>query len=74
MTVATEVLSDGMEFISEYGLSDHAPAPDDSSDNEDLPADPNGAGYFDSDEMNASEHNPDELDDFQVSAGEVDSR
>jgi hypothetical protein len=72
-TTTDETLTEAVEFISEYGLSDNVPGSDGSGDNEDLPGDPDQAGYYDSGEMNASEHNPDdEQDDFQVSSGEVD--
>jgi hypothetical protein len=64
VTLTTEALNDDMKFISEYGLSDKVPAPGGVSDHDDLPVNPDRAGYNGSDEMNASEHNPDEMDDF----------
>jgi hypothetical protein len=52
-----------VEYISEYGLSDNVLSTDDLEGQEDLPREVSDAGIYNSDAMNASEHNPDELDD-----------
>jgi hypothetical protein len=72
MITTDGTFTEGTEFISEYGLSDNPPGCDGSEDDEDLPGDPDPAGYYDSGELNASEHNPDdEQDDFHIGAGET---
>jgi hypothetical protein len=65
-------LTEVVEFISEYGLSDNAPGCDGSEDSDDLSGDSGQTGDDDSGELNASEHNrDDEQDDFHISGGEI---
>jgi hypothetical protein len=63
-------LSDG-GYISEYGLSDGVRPVDSDEDDEDLPQAGPGDGNYDSDLENASEHNPDELDEVALDPDEA---
>jgi hypothetical protein len=54
------------DFISEYGLSEGAPPSDDDDNGVDLPLAQGEAGYYESDDRNASENNPEELDEYGI--------
>lgn len=63
--------ADTLEYISEYGLSDGLAHNVDSGDEAGHPSDvPHEPSDFVSDDINASEHNPDDFEGFADDAGE----
>jgi hypothetical protein len=71
-TMETDTLTAQDTYVSEYGLSDEGNRSEASEDREDLPQVAlQGGGGYESDQMEASEHNPEEFDDIQNDADEM---
>jgi hypothetical protein len=67
----TETFNSDAIYISEYGLSDNGVAAELCEDQEDLPQNGLSDGNYASDQMNASELNPDDIDDGSFAPDEA---
>jgi hypothetical protein len=67
----TQTMDEMDEYISEYGLSDGGFGDASGQDSTDMPHVIGGDGQYVSDEGNASEHNPEDEDEFGLSGGEM---